>query len=204
MAAALIPIIASIAGGAAGGLANRASTAKSGTTYSPMQQALLDSLTRGFHGILNNTMGGGLIQSIITNMLGQIDTKQKAAESTIQNLLTSRGLSRTTGGTSMLFNPTINAMNEKARIISGIPQLKYDLATDALGKASNFMSSIRGEQYNEQPGNILGGIATGGAAAMSKFLGDYWQNKYGIKTPTTFPQVSKDYGNYDTSGNIIT
>ena len=193
MASLAIPLITAGISGLAGLFGSRPqTTTASGTqntntstnyNYTPQQQQLMQQLMEQYQNQINGTDLSGYqsqgIQSI--NQTGDAQTQA------INNMLAQRGLLNSPSAATSLTQERIGQAGQQSQFLNSIPLLKYQLQSQALTNAGNFLnaqkvnttgtSSTASQETQKGSGNMLGGLFAGIGSGIAGTLGKKFANQ---------------------------
>lgn len=196
MAAAILPIISGLAG-LFGGLSPKSTTqdtssttnssqtgTQTGTTtpnLSPLQQALIGLFTQGAADTYKQSQN---LTPYTAQGLEQIEGQGSANRQTLNNILSSRGLSFSPAAATALTQNALNTGNQQSQFVNQVPLLQRQLQQQSLqqliqafgviptgvtstGTSSQTgQSSTTGKTQVDQYGNPVAGALTGVGAAL--------------------------------------
>lgn len=164
--------------GVAGALSNRSKTYTSEPLYSEDLGDLRSSLVNQYTSLLDSDPT--FIPAYTQQGLRNIDQSGQASENLLSSILSSRGILNTTGGANALFQQGRQNLLDRANFVNSVPLIRDQRRRQLLNEGTQFLTGQAGRKSND-PGNILGGAATGLASSLAYLYG---RGAFGTGTKT--------------------
>lgn len=149
----------------------------------PQDQLLMDNLTKKYGDLINGAGSGEFERAYTTGGLKNINTASQRSQQAIMDMLTARGLGRTTAGGVTAGEASMNGANQTANFLNSVPLIMDQRLQAILQQAGGYEASIpkgstvSGSQTFTGVGNAptspIAGLISGGAQGAATVLGQY-------------------------------
>lgn len=193
MASLAIPLLSAGISGLAGLFGGKSSTTTTTGTqdnnsstnyqYTPDQQRMMQQLMQQFQQQSQGFDNSGYQSQGIQDINKSSDQSQTA----IQNMLAQRGLSFSPAAATSLTQNRIGQAGQQSQFLNSIPLLNYQLKSQALTNAGNFLNGQRvnsnstshttSQQTQKGSGNMAGGLFAGIGTGIADTLGKRFANQ---------------------------
>ncbi len=193
MASLAIPLVTAGLSGLAGLFGSRpTSTTASGTqdnntstnyNYTRDQQLMMQNIMNQYQNQINGTDLSGYQSQGLQN----INQTGNAQTQAINNMLAQRGLLNSPAAATSLTQQRIGQAGQQSQFLNSIPLLKYQLQSQALTGAGNFLNGQRvnttgtshtsSQETQKGSGNMLGGLFAGVGSGIAGTLGKQFANQ---------------------------
>jgi len=171
-------------------------TTTSTPNLTPENQSFQDQLINMYKQLVGGAGSGEFQQAYTTGGLKNINNISNINANAINNILASRGLSRTGAGASAANSVALNGANRTAGFLNSVPLTMDQRFQDILKQAGGYQASIPVGNTQHQVGTVantstggggFGGAVSGGASGLATILGQQSANN-------SFANVLKSLG----------
>lgn len=175
------------------------STTTSTPTYDPTNQAFRDQLIKAFES--NISSNNGFDKAYTDSGIQNIQRNAQTGFNSLGDVLSSRGIGRTTAGANVAAQGSYNAGNQLSQFLNNAPLVLDQRRQQILGAAGGYQSSLPVGSTQVAHSTTVGGPSSpgagfvqGGAQGLAGWLGQ-------LSAQSSLGNILKSIGNPSTSSN---